>query len=142
MKETYFDEITKDSFLSEETKRLLFEYMEDKTIHSIANVTFEEVFRAVWYQIQKHDTSEEIKTILNQEMGDSMCKCFTGRLSRLVNTLNGFCDLVQVNISEGEQLSNVIISMRNKGLAVADARKELIPRGYSEEEINEWLECY
>jgi hypothetical protein len=31
-------------------------------------------------------------------MLDSECKCFTDRITRLVNSLNGLSDLVKINI--------------------------------------------
>ena len=33
--------------------------------------------------------SSELKKIPNPEMRNSLCKCFTGRLNRLINTLIG-----------------------------------------------------
>ena len=47
-------------------------------------------------------------------MSDSLCKCFTGRMSRLINCLNGFDELVQINISENEQIGQIIILVREQ----------------------------
>ena len=47
-------------------------------------------------------------------MNDSVCKCFTGRMSRLINCLNGFDDLVEIKISDKEQIGNIIVTIRNK----------------------------
>jgi hypothetical protein len=52
--------------------------------------------------------------VLNIEMDESVCKCFTGRISRLVNCLNGFDPLVSINVSESEQISQIIILIRNQ----------------------------
>jgi hypothetical protein len=52
--------------------------------------------------------------VLNIEMDESVCKCFTGRISRLINCLNGFDPLVSINISESEQISQIIILVRNE----------------------------
>ena len=50
--------------------------------------------------------SDEIFDVMNIEMNDSLCKCFTGRISRLVNCLNGFDDNIKINISDNEQTYN------------------------------------
>ena len=56
----------------------------------------------------------EIKKILNIEMLDSECKCFTGRITRLVNCLNGLSDLVKINISDNQQIENIIIIIKEQ----------------------------
>ena len=86
----------------------------------------------------------EILEILNEEMKDSLCKCFTGRLSRLVNCLNGFDSRVCVKISENDAISNIIILMKQKypediEMQKSESRKALIERDYSDDVINEWL---
>jgi len=57
---------------------------------------------------------DEIKKVFVSEMSDSICKCFTGRLSRLVNVLNGFDPRVSVRISNSQEISNIIIGIRQK----------------------------
>jgi hypothetical protein len=47
-------------------------------------------------------------------MVNSICKCFTGRLSWLINCLNGFSDKVSIQISTNEEISNIIIVLKNK----------------------------
>ena len=68
---------------------------------------------------------------------------FTGRLTRLLNTLVGFYDDIELQISHSEQITNIIIELKNKfpsdeELRDAD-RKELLERKYSKTIINEWL---
>ena len=85
---------------------------------------------------------------MNAEMSDSVCKCFTGRMSRLINCLNGFDDLVSIRISDTEQIGQVI-GMIQKQLDIENiytverhrelAQKELKARDYSEEVITEWI---
>ena len=43
---------------------------------------------------------------MNIEITDALCKCFTERISRLVNCLNGFDDNIKINISDNEQTYN------------------------------------
>jgi Leucine-rich repeat (LRR) protein len=142
-----FDEIIADNILNDQTKTQLIEYCQDKTVHSVINVTFSEVLLHVWHIIseRKNDKEEsnEIKKILNAEMTDSICKCFTGRLSRLINCLNGFDSRVSLKISDNQQILNIIIGIRNKFDDVNKqkeiAEKELNERGYDKNTIDEYL---
>ena len=82
-------------------------------------------------------------------MIDSHCKCFTGRISRLVNCLNGFTDLVKINISNNQQIGNIIIIIKEKlelenNYSVEKHKelviKELIERDFNEIIIKEWID--
>ena len=83
------------------------------------------------------------------EMTDSICKCFTGRMSRLVNCLNGFDDNIKINISMNEQIGNIIILIKNKLILENNYNLEthkslvkniLLERDYELNVIEEWLE--
>ena len=140
--------ILSDSALSPFTKESLIEYSKDETIHSVLNLTFSDVLLLVWNRILVSPHSDEIKAVLNTEMKDAECKCFTGRISRLVNCLNGFDQLVVVKISDSEQIGNVIsviktrLEERNEYAAERhkeEARERLRELQVSEEEIEVWL---
>ena len=104
-----------DEILTTKTKQLLTEYISIKETHSCLDCTFEEVFNAVWNEIHRiSEFSNEIKKRLNEEMEDSDCKCFTGRISRLVNSLSGYSTKVQIEISDEEQISNIISHVLSK----------------------------
>jgi hypothetical protein len=103
----------------------------------------------VWVLIEENENKNEIKAILNNEILDAECKCFTGRLSRLVNCINGFSDLVEIKINDNQQIGNVIILIRNelelkKEYTIEEHKKrveeELKMRGYDDAVINEWIE--
>ena len=100
--------ILTDPVLKPETKSLLMEYSACTDVHSTLNITFQELLVYVFDRIQLSEHSDEIKQVLNTEMSDSVCKCFTGRLSRLVNALNGFDPLVEITISDTEQIAQII----------------------------------
>jgi Leucine-rich repeat (LRR) protein len=106
--------IINDPILTEQTKRLLFEYSTYKDVHTTLNITFEELLLHVFDRIESNEHKDEIKRILNIEMDESVCKCFTGRISRLVNCLNGFDPFICINISESEQISQIIIKIKNE----------------------------
>jgi hypothetical protein len=146
--ETIINNIMEDKILTEETKKLLIEYCDNKDLHTRTQLTFEELLFNVWTLINSLDTRDEIKSILNIEINDSICKCFTGRISRLVNCLNGFTDLVKINIADNQQIGNIIKiikeQLENKNNYSIEKHKELvkqelIERKFSSEIIEEWI---
>jgi hypothetical protein len=90
------EHIINNNIFKEQTKQLLLEYCDDDTIHSILNITFEELLLSVYDFIDKHKNKNELFEIFNTEIFDSQCKCFTGRISRLIN--------IVINISDAEQI--------------------------------------
>jgi hypothetical protein len=140
--------IIEDTILTEKSKKLLIEYCENKDIHSRTQLTFEELLCNVWMFIHTLDTKDEIKSILNTEMNDSECKCFTGRISRLINCLNGFTDLINIHISDNQQIGNIIVIIKEK-LELENnysiekhkelVEKELKERNFNEKIIKEWI---
>jgi hypothetical protein len=139
--------IINNALLEERTKQLLFDYIEDKSIHSILNITFEELLISVYDFALKHEHKDAIFTVLNTEMKDSLCKFFTGRISRLINTLNGFDEKIIINISDYEQIENICILIKEKlgekyteELFKQELKEALQERNYSESAIAEWLD--
>ena len=89
-----------------------------------------------------------IKRVINDVMKDSLCKCFTGRMSRLIGSLNGFDDLVEITISPQKQISNIIVNIKNilqsenkytVEIHRERTRKELEERGFDNELIMEYI---
>ena len=132
-----------NDILTQTTKEALIEYSNCTDIHSIMGITFEELLKAVLIEIDTLENKDEIFEILNQEMADSICKCFTGRLSRLINCLNGFSDKVSIQISTNEEISNIIIVLKNKITDTYELKKaieiEMTERGYDKETIDIWI---
>ena len=136
------------SVLTQQTKEIITEYIDCLDIHSMLNITFKELFTAVMIEMDKlsPDLQLEIQKRLNEEMQESECKCFTGRISRLVNCLSGYSNKVVIQISESEEISNIIsIVMAKRGMKESDEIKEevrvaLTERGYEDTKIKEWLE--
>ena len=141
---TYLDWIE----LDKKTKEIITEYMDCKDVHTMLDITFKELFIAIVIEMEKlsPDLQKEIKQRLNEEMQESECKCFTGRISRLVNCLSGYSDKVKIQISESEEIGNIIsVIMEKRGIKTTETLKEevsvaLKERGYIETTINEWLE--
>jgi hypothetical protein len=143
-------DIINDNILSEKCKNLIIEYASYEEYHSVCLITFKELLCHIWVIINNDKKNkDEIKRILNIEMIDAECKCFTGRLSRLVNSLNGFTDLVDIKISDNQQISSIIIMIRdyliNNNEYSIEKHKELCKnelklREYEEDIIAKWLE--
>ena len=131
--------------LSDECKSSLVDYSSSKDIHGELNITFGDLLITVWDRIRTHENKQDILPILSQEMSDALCMCFTGRITRLVNTLSGFVPEVIIHISDNEQISNLIIVTKDKIIPYnsdehkALFQKEMEERGYSQDIINEWL---
>jgi Leucine-rich repeat (LRR) protein len=147
-KETIQEEIANDDTLTRETKQLVKSYCNNTEIHSLLLLSFQDVLEYVWETIKlfDKDKQKEIKHIMNQEMSDSVGMCFTGRVSRLINCLNGFSDLVSIEISDNEQINNIILLTKQRlgDDYTPDKHKELVEsemreRGYSAELSTEWL---
>ncbi len=139
--ETIKNEIISSEILTEQTKREILNYCDDPTEHSTYLITYSDLLIYVWSRIRnKH----EILKVLNQEITDGLCMCFTGRMTRLLNVLVGFYDDIELQISDSEQITNIIMSLKNKisdENQLKDAvKKELLERQYSETIINDWLE--
>lgn len=83
---------------------------------------------------------------VNEDMKQALCKCFTGRINRIINSLNGFSDLVKIEIGDNSQISNIIIIIKSR---LGDeytiekhkelVKKELLERGYESKTIDEWI---
>ena len=137
--------IIENPYLEERVKCLLFEYIDNKEVHTILNITFEELLLSVYDFIEKNENKEELYKIMNVEMSEANCKCFTGRISRLINVLNGFDEHIEIHIADNEQIGNIISIIRNnfdeddENEFKRRVKEELTMRAYSEEIINEWI---
>ena len=142
--QTIKQQILENDVLLEQTKREILNYCDDDTTHSRLLITYSDLLIYVWSRIIFSDNKDEILQVLNQEINDGLCMCFTGRLTRLLNTLVGFYDDIELQISDSEQITNIIMTLKNKFTneeEIKDAiKKELQDRQYCESIINEWLD--
>ena len=120
------------------------EYSSDKSVHSGLECNFDEVLMAVFFEINAlpDEMQTTTKKRLNEEMTDAECKCFTGRLSRLVNCLSGISNKVIIKISDAEDMGNIISIAKEKYSGeelVNHVRRELLERGYSKDVVDEWV---
>jgi Leucine-rich repeat (LRR) protein len=134
-----------DSILTQQTKEQLTEYSNCIDVHTQLECTFEELLNALFYEINSFDSEKQIsaKKRINEEMLDGLCMCFTGRISRLVNSLSGLSEKVSIKISENEEISNIIILANKKYKKIEEIKdyikKEMRERLYNDSIIEEWL---
>jgi Leucine-rich repeat (LRR) protein len=137
-----------DSNMNEKSIQLLLEYCQDDSVHSVLNITFEETLLHIleYINLKLEKDKATILKILETEILDSECKCFTGRISRLINCLNGFTSLVKVEIPENMEISNIIVMIKNnyKGNNENELKEliktELTEREYPNDKIEEFLD--
>ena len=98
----------KDEVLTKECKQALIQYAADTHVHSELGLTFGEALRYVFSRIESNPNAEGIKGVLNQEMSDSLCKCFTGRITRLIDCLNLLDPLVRIDLLSEKEMINMI----------------------------------
>jgi hypothetical protein len=67
-------------------------------------------------------------------------------MSRVVNCLNGFSPLVNINIKDSDQIGNIIVLIKSQLADNYDVsthkqlvKKELESRGFDDQVINEWI---
>ena len=135
-------EILNNDVLTEQTKREILNYCDDKTAHATYLITYVDLLVYVWSRISRSKNKTELCKALNQEITDGLCMCFTGRMTRLLNCLTGFYGDIELQISDSEQITNIIVALQkkyNSDELVDKVKAELLDRNYSSEVINEWL---
>jgi Leucine-rich repeat (LRR) protein len=128
---------------------ILIEFINLTEVDIVLGISFKDLLKKVILRIESNKEKLELYKRLDEEMNDAECKCFTGRLSRLVNVLVGYYDDIEVRIADSTQIAVVISIIKLKyGLGnndelteeVKDAiRKELTERGYTTDVIEVWL---
>jgi len=132
-----------------ETKNILIEYSDNTYIHSVLHINFQELLLNIYSLILKNENSDVIFERMNNQMNDSLCESFTGRIRRLVNCLNGFDDNIKINIINDIEIENIIILIKNQLLLEnkydLETHKRLVKTSLLERKkklniIKEWME--
>ncbi len=97
-----------NSGLNKSTIESIIEYCQDETVHSVHLITYIELFSLVWNRIINSIHKIELMKILEEQIADSECKCFTGRFNRTLSVLVGFFDDIKINISDKSRISAII----------------------------------
>jgi hypothetical protein len=144
----------RDDMLSSECKMMISKEFHKTESLMAVNMTFKQLFFMVWKYIHMDNVftvniQNEIKKILSMDMVGSKDLCFVGKVTRLIGCLNGFSDLVQITISEAEEIGMIISKIEKNLLAkheytpekhYAIALEELRNMHFKEETIQEWVQ--
>ena len=89
--------------------------MSNTYIHSLL-LKFSEIILLVCNEIKNFNEYKQVeyKKRLNKEIQESKCMCYTGRCNRLVNSLSGFSNLVEIKIQDCSQIGNIIFIAKEK----------------------------
>jgi len=132
-----------ESRLTEDIKGQIIQYIDDKEELVSSMVTFEDVLSKVIPRIIEHAESSELFKILNDQMTEAECMCLTGRISRLVSTLDGFYDDIRIEVSSAEVISSIILQVTAVPGTVEEykdeATRRLLESGYTMGEIEQWV---
>ncbi len=134
-----------NSSLNKKTIESLIEYCQDETVHSVHLITYGELLSLVWNRIINSIHKTELMRILEEQIADSECKCFTGRFNRTLSVLVGFFDDIKINISDKSRISAIILNSKDKIFPYDPikhknaATKELVDAGYVEADFKDWI---
>lgn len=107
------------------------------------NWSFYDVFSKIWIRINKSAYKDELIKILKDELNEGFKHCFTGMITRIMNSLCGFYDDIKINISDNDQISNIIITYLKDKEMNDYYRGELFiilsERGFNTKDIEKWL---
>lgn len=115
--------------------------------HSVLEKTFKDIFDKVWNRIQAVEDEEkkgELVQRLIEEVGEGAGKCFTGKVTRIVNALVGFFSDIQLQVSDAEQIVAKIQASikRNGGLKRREIEAELEEISVEPKRIKEWIAAF
>ena len=146
LKEVDQTEFMNDHILTAYTKGRLLKYMDYRVQHSVLLLSFSELFGIIWQVIEKHPDASLIKEILNEEVNQPIYTCFTGRMNRLVNVLNGFDERVVIKNDDTDVIHNVIIMLEKKYSNIMKLKEaihnELRDHGYDKLVIKDWIDFF
>jgi hypothetical protein len=144
------DESVKRLRLNKDAKELLLKYCDSTDIHVELNVTYRQVAERLfgWLSRQNIETWNEVVKILNVELVSSKDKCFSGKLSRLISSLDGFHPGVRIAIATSDQVSNRLLLTLTKGKEnnldaeeiLVNILRELRELELTDTQINEWMD--
>lgn len=102
--------------LTKKTKECLDKICDKDLYHSGYGIGYKRLFEQVYAIIINSQFKEDLLNIFVEEVKDTVdtATCLTGKMTRMVNVLNGFVLDVNVGISKTEEMANSIIVLRNK----------------------------
>jgi hypothetical protein len=114
----------------EKLKKQIEKWYSSEETHSVHKCSFKSLFIMIMTIIENHEQKEDVKNRLITELEDSVGLCFTGRINRMVNSLVGFIDNIQVGVSTKEEIqmkiSIIIQNLNHKKINKKKAKEEMI----------------
>jgi Leucine-rich repeat (LRR) protein len=147
-------QILNDTVLTDECKNEICSMYQCGEIQMVLNIKYKDMFEYVWTFIHNYgnfdeEIKKEIKKIMNGDIIDVKNLCFTGKITQVLNCLNGFTPLVSMQISENEDIGNIIINAKKHLIISGEysvekhrelAKTKLIEKNISEDIINVWID--
>jgi len=90
---------------------------DDNTVHSMHSMTMKEIIKRVWTIIALQPDPEKKKCmakVFRDELYEGRGLCFTGRFTRVVNSLCGLVDGIRIEIAPMERLQGQLSALHRK----------------------------
>jgi len=118
--------------------------LNEKYIHY--DISYFDVLNLIYNKIRDSPHKFEISKLLSLEIiqceNDKLC--FIGKISRMINCLSGFFEDIFFELSENDQIFNILNSIKQKYTDIKDIKffleKELSERKYSVKIIKDWTD--
>jgi hypothetical protein len=108
----------------------LLQKLSEQTKHSLIHKSYIELLSVIWNVIYTHSQKTNLIERLNTEMLDSVGKCFTGCVNRLINVLVGYIDGVIVSISLKEEIQmsiqRLIEKLNKQEITYKETKEEMV----------------
>ena len=121
--------IFKDNNLND-CSSFLLQKLSENTKHSLIQKSYIELLSVIWNIIYTHSQKTNLIERLDTEMYDSVGKCFTGCVNRLINVLVGYIDGVIVSISLKEEIQmsiqRLIEKLNKQEISYRQTKEEMV----------------
>ena len=121
--------IFKDNNLND-CSSFLLQKLSENTKHSLIQKSYMELLSVIWNIIYTHSQKTNLIERLDTEMYDSVGKCFTGCVNRLINVLVGYIDGVIVSISLKEEIQmsiqRLIEKLNKQEISYRQTKEEMV----------------
>ena len=118
-------------------------YHKRNSMHGSLNVTFNHLLFRIWLIIndKNKDLRKEIVQVLFDEIKTAHNLCYTGLMSRMINSLVGFHEGLEVSISLEQEITNRSAAILNKNTKKYDENSNEFEENYRKE-MKELLDSY
>ena len=140
-------------YFNSNEKKIIRENLKFKNKYSNTNTNYYKLFYSIMYLIKKNNNFDEILKILKEDIINGKDLCYTGVMSKLLNSIMGFNIINNnINISKSDQIfakfclikkkinDDNFYSKKNISKFKNLFRKELEDMNLNENEIKNWLE--